>query len=166
MAAEQGHISIHIIGAIIQQNALLESSIQGNLAVSIELIQSNSEVNMASEDQLGENDDEQVGLILDLPAEQMQDNSDQDRYFLPENLLQDIINPRNIVGNQEPPQINLNLQVGFMVHQDILVEDPIFESFTMQMEPQPQKSEMLVCSDSGVKTFHKWVTLRSKLAFL
>jgi hypothetical protein len=28
---------------------------------------------------------------------------------------------RNIVGNQEPPQINLNLQVGFMVHQDILV---------------------------------------------
>jgi hypothetical protein len=62
MAAEQGHISIHIIGAIIQQNALLESSIQGNLAVSIELIQSNSEVNMAGEDQLGENDDEQVGL--------------------------------------------------------------------------------------------------------
>jgi hypothetical protein len=39
---------------------------------------------MANEDQLGGNDDEQVGLILGLPAQAMQDNSDQDGYFLPE----------------------------------------------------------------------------------
>jgi hypothetical protein len=36
-------------------------------------------------------------------------------------------------------QVNLNLQVGFMRYQDPQMADPIFEKFTMKLNPQDLK---------------------------
>jgi hypothetical protein len=49
--------------------------------------------------------------------------------LLPGDLLQEI---------DQVPQVNLNLQVGFMRHQESRLADPVFEAFSMSLvAPQP-----------------------------
>jgi hypothetical protein len=81
------------------------------------------------------NGEQNVNFILGLPA---QENPIPGGFFLPHDLLQDISNAGPNDNNPSSPQINLNIQVGFMFNHDTLMVDPIMEKFTMQMEPLSQ----------------------------
>jgi hypothetical protein len=72
---------------------------------------------------LGHNDHNE-GLLNVLPGQPLQQENLQIEHLLPADLMQEI-------GN--PPQAKLNLQVGFMRHQDSRVIDPVFESFSMPL---------------------------------
>jgi hypothetical protein len=55
-------------------------------------------------------------------------------------LPNDLVLPLDGNLNDQPP-VNLNLQVGFMRFQDPRIIDPVFERFTVQIEPKPLISE-------------------------
>jgi hypothetical protein len=68
---------------------------------------------------------------MSLAAQPLPENEDS---LLPEDLLHalnDSVNEEHVI-----PQINLNLQVGLMLHQESNMVDPVFEKFTMNMSNQ------------------------------
>jgi hypothetical protein len=71
------------------------------------------------------------GLMLALPAHEDIDNQDNLNAPLPNDLLQEIDNLGNTNSNSHLPGSSLNLQIGFMVHQESRVVDPVFEKFTI-----------------------------------
>jgi hypothetical protein len=70
-----------------------------------------------------------------------------DGFFLPDDLLQAIDSPA--IGDLVIPQVNLNLQVGIVLHQDSNMADPVFEKFTMSTGSQIQSS-------TDVELFRTW----------
>jgi hypothetical protein len=60
--------------------------------------------------------------------------------LLPNNLLQEIENPRAINEDHDPLQTNLNLKVGFMRFQDPRDANTVFKKFTMQINPHANKA--------------------------
>jgi hypothetical protein len=108
MQEELTNISIPL-SALTVNDLQSNSSVQGELAEAMEAAQNST-------------------------AHQSEDNADDGAFFLPEDLLQNINNLVALAINQEAPQVNQNLQVGLILYQDPMVEDPILENFTMQIE--------------------------------
>jgi hypothetical protein len=75
------------------------------------------------------------GVILGIPAQPLENNNAGVAELLPNDLLQEIENP---------PHVNLNLEVGIMRFQDTRVTDPVFERFTMLVGTPHPPSDLYI----------------------